>query len=579
MTHRIPSGLAIACAAILTMTLPAAGAMERKPGVCDGNRSDLGLMEPELAAYCQSLRSGLQSFKQLALPQALAWFERASNAATALPDPESGALARDEARGARALVLAAMGDPAGASALLRRPRAARFDTLALLRAYFLLRQDLQQEAAAALRTARIELADFWCDGHERVLRQLEAAATENAPERELLADAHYLPSYLKPAAVFGCLADKAETVSLPTGRSFRILFDPGQSAWRESPANREHLARMADTIGRLDPLGSGTWIWRITGHSDQQCPSFRKDEAGCREYNRKLSMDRAGTIVERLVRDAKVPPDRLRMAGAGMERPLINAGFDKPEAANRRVELTAETAEVAAASTEDCPWTVRVYDGELPVAGGSKGVPSLTLTPGAPPFNVSRDTAYEVLFDRTAGRKWAYVSALNQVSNGGTSDLLVDGRVAGNAVGALVAAGGRLPADATVYFRVNREYTLETLVLSVADGRNELLERLTGMATPPRGDQRSTTQTGLPTLPEPQRFRVVTKDPRESDLPPEGRTVLLDELLKAGKGGTGRTGPTAGPGEYRFRQPENAEDGRGQVAAEPKSCRFTLSFR
>lgn len=565
MTVRILPWLGLAS---VLFALPFAGAGHAAaPGACYEKMLPLRQMPDDTDSYCHHLKEGVRFYSDAALPQALAAFERASDAAETIADAEARALARDESRGAKALVLAAMGDAAGADVLLDQAPAASRNVLALLHGFALLRQDRRQEAAAALALARRELPEFWSSRHEEVLQGLERGDPRQAAEVErLLAYGHHLPSYLLPAALVGTAM--AQVVPVPAGRSFQILFDPGRAAWKDTPDNNRQLDRMATAIATLASRGNGRWTFVVTGHTDQQCPRERRDEAGCRASNLALSEDRAGTIVERLRRNPRVPVERLKAVGAGMERPLVDRGFDRPDPRNRRVDLTVENGDSAPGTADRCPWTLRVYDGDLPVARDGATVPSMVVAPGATPLNVSRDAVYEILFDSRAGRQWPYVSAVSQTAIGGTSDLFIDGGIEGNTQDALRRAGFRIPAAANLYFKVAGDRSVETIELSVSDRPMEWLGGLVSQRAP--GRAATTSHSGLSAL-VPVRRLVTVADP-DVQFFPDGRPVLLPDL-GAARGGTGRTGrsgtPTFGGGD----RPTEANSGTTD------RCRFAFSFR
>ena len=62
------------------------------------------------------------------------------------------------------------------------------------------------------------------------------------------------------------------------------------------------------------------------------------DNVGSREYNKKLSHDRAQSVREYLIGKGVSPP-RLSASGYGMEQPVATNDTDEGRALNRRVEF------------------------------------------------------------------------------------------------------------------------------------------------------------------------------------------------------------------------------------------------
>lgn len=62
------------------------------------------------------------------------------------------------------------------------------------------------------------------------------------------------------------------------------------------------------------------------------------DNVGARDYNRKLSQDRAEAVVQYLVGKG-IPSSRLRAAGYGMDQPIVGNDTEEGRAQNRRVEF------------------------------------------------------------------------------------------------------------------------------------------------------------------------------------------------------------------------------------------------
>ncbi len=62
------------------------------------------------------------------------------------------------------------------------------------------------------------------------------------------------------------------------------------------------------------------------------------DNVGARDYNRKLSQDRAEAVVQYLIGKG-IPSSRLRAAGYGMDQPIVGNDTEEGRAQNRRVEF------------------------------------------------------------------------------------------------------------------------------------------------------------------------------------------------------------------------------------------------
>lgn len=553
------SGLSLVALPVLAGVAAAAPA---GPGACyDAVRTSTpsSALPSDLGAYCYNLRDGTLLFKAGQLPEALAAYERATVAARALADAEQRALAIDEIRGARAIVLAALGDAPGARSLLEQPRQARIDSLALLRAYFYARQGLYDEAATALQAARQALPDFWCEANDRALARLRRGEEvgEDATVGRDPSDWHYLPSYLHPAVVAGAACvTKGELGQLPLGKTFQISFDLGSADWLASARNAEILGRMAKNIETHDPGNNRNWTWLVIGHTDQSCPRAQKEPAGCAAYNQSLSERRARTIVEKLRQTLGTPGVRLKAEGYGMLKPLVDAGFGREEPRNRRVELTVTDATVSA-SAADCPWTVRVYDRALPVSTGQATIPSLVLQPEMAPLRVSRDAVYDIRFDPSKGQGWRHYSAISELSSAAKSDLAADGQLPGTALESLRDGGYRLPANPDRYFKVSSGVTLESIILSVSDRPVPMFEALRQARA---GGYFEVTDASTNTAVFTKQLLGLTKGPKPTNAPDKIPQNLL--FREQGNGPVANAKPVPPP----------------VVAANLKSCRFTLSF-
>jgi outer membrane protein OmpA-like peptidoglycan-associated protein len=87
---------------------------------------------------------------------------------------------------------------------------------------------------------------------------------------------------------------------------------------------------MVDKLGvaLADPR-LGSYRFEIAGHSDA---------SGEKDYNLRLSTQRANAVRDYLISKFKIAPDRLTAIGYGSDKPLNTA--DPNDAANRRVQIT-----------------------------------------------------------------------------------------------------------------------------------------------------------------------------------------------------------------------------------------------
>ena len=88
----------------------------------------------------------------------------------------------------------------------------------------------------------------------------------------------------------------------------------------------------APTLAEIEKLLSGDPSLNliVVGHTDNQ---------GSRDYNMSLSARRAESVMQVLVADYSIAPDRLRSAGVGFLAPVATNDSEQGRAQNRRVEL------------------------------------------------------------------------------------------------------------------------------------------------------------------------------------------------------------------------------------------------
>ncbi len=91
-----------------------------------------------------------------------------------------------------------------------------------------------------------------------------------------------------------------------------------------TPASRSLLANVGTELAAL-PAGEAV----VIGHTDRM---------GAREFNDRLSLQRAELVRERLV-GAGVPRDAISVAGRGEREPVVVTADEVAEPRNRRVDI------------------------------------------------------------------------------------------------------------------------------------------------------------------------------------------------------------------------------------------------
>ena len=107
------------------------------------------------------------------------------------------------------------------------------------------------------------------------------------------------------------------------------LFDAGRAELK--PGSLEKLKDLADV------LNSGPYRIRVEGHTDNQ-----PIRTGPFASNWQLSAVRAANIVQYLVREAKIPENRISAAGMAASRPVSDNATPQGRARNRRVTIVLE---------------------------------------------------------------------------------------------------------------------------------------------------------------------------------------------------------------------------------------------
>ncbi len=107
---------------------------------------------------------------------------------------------------------------------------------------------------------------------------------------------------------------------------YGIYFDTGKSAIK--PESAQAIGEIAKLL-TADP---GLKVY-VVGHTDN---------VGGVDSNIKLSQDRAEAVLQALVRDHGIAPDRLRASGCGPFAPVASNDSEEGRAKNRRVELVKQ---------------------------------------------------------------------------------------------------------------------------------------------------------------------------------------------------------------------------------------------
>ncbi len=185
---------------------------------------------------------------------------------------------------------------------------------------------LAREAAVQRREAELARA-------EAEIQQREAALAEAEAER-LRAENRDLAAYR--SEFFGRMREilgGREDIEIVGDRFLfqsEVLFDFGSAEL--GAAGRAELARLAAAIREVAPEAPEgiDWILRVDGHTDDVGP------AGA---NWRLSQQRALAVVEYLVDEQGIPPERLSANAFGEYQPLDDSGAEAARARNRRIEV------------------------------------------------------------------------------------------------------------------------------------------------------------------------------------------------------------------------------------------------
>ncbi|MEL6583486.1 MAG: peptidoglycan -binding protein [Pseudomonadota bacterium] len=167
----------------------------------------------------------------------------------------------------------------------------------------------------------------------------QVAAEERRRAEELLAEAQDLRNYR--SEFFGRMREllgERQGVQVVGDRfvfASEVLFASGSA--NLSGSGRDELARVADVLLEVaESIPSEiAWILRVDGHTD----IIPVGEASRFASNWELSQARALSVVEFLIAERGMPPDRLAATGFGEFQPIDTATTPEAFARNRRIEL------------------------------------------------------------------------------------------------------------------------------------------------------------------------------------------------------------------------------------------------
>jgi outer membrane protein OmpA-like peptidoglycan-associated protein len=111
----------------------------------------------------------------------------------------------------------------------------------------------------------------------------------------------------------------------PQAPSFMVFFD-----WDRSDLSQQALATIRQAAGSYKTKGSARIT--ATGHTDKSGPE---------SYNMALSLRRANTVKDALVREG-VPATAISVVGRGETQPLVQTADGVREPQNRRVEIVVQ---------------------------------------------------------------------------------------------------------------------------------------------------------------------------------------------------------------------------------------------
>jgi chemotaxis protein MotB len=204
-------------------------------------------------------------------------------------------------------------------------------------------QGLLAEAEGAEAAAEAQIENLGSELNEalaRLAQEERARAELEARERERLeAEAQDLARYR--SEFFGRMQDilgdrqGVEVVGDRFVFQSEVLFSPGSATL--GAAGRAEVGRVAEVIREIaDEIPEEIdWVLRVDGHTDQVpvSPTSPFDN------NWELSQARALSVVEYMIEEEGIPPDRLAATGFGEFQPITTGTSPGDLALNRRIEL------------------------------------------------------------------------------------------------------------------------------------------------------------------------------------------------------------------------------------------------
>jgi len=132
------------------------------------------------------------------------------------------------------------------------------------------------------------------------------------------------------------LVERVDGVEITGDRfvfSSEILFATGEA--KLSDKGKEEIKKVAAIIEALGIPDDISWVLRVDGHTDNQ-----KIIPGSEfEDNWELSQARARSVVQFLVEENKLPPEKLAATGFSEYQPVDDRNTPEARARNRRIEL------------------------------------------------------------------------------------------------------------------------------------------------------------------------------------------------------------------------------------------------
>jgi outer membrane protein OmpA-like peptidoglycan-associated protein len=124
-------------------------------------------------------------------------------------------------------------------------------------------------------------------------------------------------------------ADRVDEFGCPTAVSITLHIEFPTGGTDIGPQYREQIAQVADRLTKFTDTKA-----TIEGYTDDQ---------GADENNRRLSQKRAESVRDYLIREFKIPADRLKAVGYGESNPVADNATPEGRQKNRRVEAIIAT--------------------------------------------------------------------------------------------------------------------------------------------------------------------------------------------------------------------------------------------